>query len=331
MKKTMIKKHALSLSLSLIALMTTSYAFATAKHNTPSFDIDAQPLSSPIDKSHLESKKEIKKNDTNEKTQKIHFMLSNDSIEAKAKGFFSYEEYLEYRKQHDPELKDNNLFKGLVVNSEKIFADQNDIILFKDELPKKLDDLKNTMDINVTKNIAKARFFDSISKMTGLSLFDKPQNSEDTIIVLYDFQKNENKSDFLVNLYNTAKSLNKNIIIYPLSLSSESGSEKLSYNWLKNFAVSKPSEVMNLNQQSFLKMFDFIRTDHDLSKVFVDGIASNNIVSVAELGVAGDISMIKISKEFLNITNPEDLDKKKPIIISQEFLTVDKLKEFFEK
>lgn len=325
MKKT-IKKYALSsLNLALMLLSTKLYAA-----NKVSFDIDAQPLSNPIEMNLQEVKKTV--NDKkNEQDQEIHFILSNDPKEAKAKGFFSYEEYLEYRKEKDPELKDNNLFKGLLVNSEKIFADQNDIILFKDELPKKLDDLKNTMDINVTKNIAKARFFDSLSKMTGLSLFDKPQNSEDTIVVFYDFQKNENKSDFLVNLYNTAKNLNKNVIIYPLTLSSESGSEKLSYNWLKNFAVSKPSDVMNLNQQSFLKMFDFIRTDHELSKVFVDGIASNNIVSVAELGVAGDITMIKISKEFLNITDPEDLNSKKPIVISQEFLTIDKLKEFFDK
>lgn len=260
----------------------------------------------------LESTEEIKEVKKETNSQKPLYVFSEMPIE----GYFTYEEYNEWRNKHDPKREKNDLLKGVIVNSKtnSISSDYKELDNY--ELTK----MSNENDL---KKLYDHRIYSDLKNMTGFSLFDELSTLENTLFLFLDLNYEKDKIDnYVKNLYSLAKENNKNIIIFPISLLEED-SERIAFNWLKSFSLGKPTAILNLSEEDFNKTFKTIKVSEEVARRLVDGVVSNNLVYSQRFGYYNPLTLMKIKK----IKSIED----KPLLVSHDLSSKEELEKFIKQ
>lgn len=231
-------------------------------------------------------------------------------------GYFTYEEYNEWRNKHDPKREKNDLLNGAIVNSKN-----NNISSDYEELDNyELAKMSNENDL---KKLYDHRIYSDLKNMTGFSLFDELSTLENTLFLFLDLNYEKDKiDDYVKNLYSLAKENNKNIIIFPISLLEED-SERIAFNWLKSFSLGKPTAILNLSEEDFNKTFKTIKVSEEVARRLVDGVVSNNLVYSQRFGYYNPLTLMKIKK----IKSIED----KPLLVSHDLSSKEELEKFIKQ
>lgn len=279
-------------------------------------DVDLEKVS------NLEKNKEKL---SKEKKQATAFVFSEEPVE----NFYNYDEYVEYRDKTDPKRENNSvMLQGGVINSPdfKLSSDEVEILKYdiNNLIKKAKDPIENQNQNEVLKDLYKYKLIENLLPMMGFSLFDELKPLDKTIFVFMDplYQK-EKSNDFIIPLIQEAELNNYNIIFYPIAIVDKE-SEREAFNLLKAFIIGDPSDVLKLNEESFLSTYRKVRLNKFLAQRFQDGVVTNNINYVKNLQLVDPVMIMK----FNNKTNQKDY---KPYLSESGWLNKEGIKKFINQ